>query len=156
MRLTILAIGRARKGPEVALASDYLARLGRVGRDVALGPAALVELEARGRSAPGAESTLILSRITSAARVAVLDERGAALDSADFARTLGQWRDDGAGETVFAIGGAQGHTDALRDRADLLLGFGRMTWPHLLARAMLAEQLYRAATILSGRPYHKA
>ncbi len=84
-----------------------------------------------------------------------LDERGQMLTSPDLARQLAQWRDEGRQDAAFVIGGADGLAPALRDRADLLLSFGRMVWPHMLVRVMLAEQLYRAATILSGGPYHR-
>jgi 23S rRNA (pseudouridine1915-N3)-methyltransferase len=89
-------------------------------------------------------------------RTVLLDERGNALASTDFAALLGKWRDDGVRETRFVIGAADGHTDTDRAAADLLLAFGPATWPHLMARAMLIEQLYRATTILAGHPYHRA
>jgi 23S rRNA (pseudouridine1915-N3)-methyltransferase len=91
-----------------------------------------------------------------AARTVVLDERGRDLASAELAALLGQWRDAGVREVQFLIGAADGHDAATRARADLLLGFGRATWPHMLVRAMLAEQLYRALSILDGHPYHRA
>jgi 23S rRNA (pseudouridine1915-N3)-methyltransferase len=86
----------------------------------------------------------------------LLDERGKAMTSEDFARLLGGWRDDGVREARFMLGAADGHCDADRAAADLLLAFGPATWPHLMARAMLMEQLYRATTILAGHPYHRA
>ena len=86
----------------------------------------------------------------------LLDERGKMLSSEDFAALLGRWRDDGVREARFWIGAADGHGDAARETADLLLGFGAMTWPHMLARAMLAEQLWRATSILAGHPYHRS
>ncbi len=89
-------------------------------------------------------------------RTILLDERGTALPSEDFAALLGRWRDEGVRETRFMLGAADGHSDADRANADLLLAFGPATWPHLLARAMLMEQLYRAATILAGHPYHRS
>lgn len=89
-------------------------------------------------------------------RTVVLDERGKDMASTDLAALLGRWRDDGARETRFLIGAADGHDAATRAGADLLLGFGRATWPHMLVRAMLAEQLYRAMSILDGHPYHRA
>ncbi len=90
------------------------------------------------------------------ARTVLLDERGKAMSSEDFAALLGKWRDEGVRETRFLIGAADGHSDAERAAADLLLAFGPATWPHMLARAMLMEQLYRATTILAGHPYHRA
>lgn len=89
-------------------------------------------------------------------RQVLLDERGSIMTSEDFANLLGRWRDDGVRETRFLIGAADGHEPAQRDNADLLLAFGGMTWPHLLARAMLAEQLWRATSILAGHPYHRS
>ena len=89
-------------------------------------------------------------------RTVLLDERGKAMASEDFAALLGRWRDEGVRETRFMIGAADGHSDAERAAADLLLAFGPATWPHMIARAMLMEQLYRATTILAGHPYHRA
>lgn len=89
-------------------------------------------------------------------RTVLLDERGKAMSSEAFAALLGKWRDEGVRETRFLIGAADGHSDAERASADLLLAFGPATWPHMLARAMLMEQLYRATTILAGHPYHRA
>ncbi|MBY0429841.1 MAG: 23S rRNA (pseudouridine(1915)-N(3))-methyltransferase RlmH, partial [Rhodospirillales bacterium] len=89
------------------------------------------------------------------ATLVVLDERGCQFSSPVFARKLGEWRDSGIAELAFVIGGADGHGEAVRKRADLLLSLGTMTWPHMLARAMLAEQLFRAHAILSGHPYHR-
>jgi 23S rRNA (pseudouridine1915-N3)-methyltransferase len=89
-------------------------------------------------------------------RTVLLDERGQNLSSEAFAALLGKWRDDGVRETRFLIGAADGHGDALRQNADLLIAFGAMTWPHMLARAMLAEQLWRATSILAGHPYHRS
>ena len=90
------------------------------------------------------------------ARTVLLDERGRLLTSEEFAALLGRWRDDGVREARFMVGAADGHGAAAREKADLLLGFGAMTWPHLLARAMLAEQLWRATSILAGHPYHRS
>ena len=92
----------------------------------------------------------------SPAREVLLDERGGQLSSEAFAELLGTWRDNGVREARFHIGGADGHGDQLRAGADLLLGFGAMTWPHLLVRAMLMEQLWRATSILAGHPYHRS
>ena len=89
-------------------------------------------------------------------REVLLDEHGKPMSSEDFAALLGRWRDDGVREARFLIGAADGHGAEARARADLLLGFGAMTWPHLLARAMLMEQLYRATTIIAGHPYHRS
>ncbi len=154
MRLSVLAIGRARPGPEKALTEDYLKRLEPMGRGVGIGPARLLELEAKAGTRE-AESALLLERAPSGARIVAMDERGETPSSLDFAKKLGRWRDAGAAEAVFLIGGADGHAEALRERADWVVSLGRLTLPHMLARAVLAEQLYRAASILSGHPYHR-
>lgn len=152
MRVTIAAVGRARPGPMRELFDEYVGR--------SPWPVTLREVDARkglaGIALRREEGSLLAAAIPAGAAVVVLDERGRDLDSAAFARTLGRWRDDSRGDIAFVIGGADGHDDAIRDRADLLLSFGRLTWPHMLARAMLAEQIYRAQTILSGHPYHRA
>ena len=104
---------------------------------------------------PPAEAVLLSRQISDGAAVIALDERGRPLTSPDFAAALARFRDDGRPEAVFLIGGADGLDPALRDRADLVISFGAMVWPHMLVRVMLAEQLYRAATILAGGPYHR-
>lgn len=156
MRLHVCAVGRLRAGPERALIDDYLARLDRAGRPLGLGPAAEHEVEDRKNAGPAAEAALLARAVPRGARLVALDERGRMLSSPDLAAQLGRWRDGGAADAAFAIGGADGLDPALRDRADLVLSFGAMVWPHALARVMLAEQLYRAATILAGSPYHRA
>ena len=102
-----------------------------------------------------AEGLLLARAIPEGAALCVLDERGKALSSPEFAQVLAQWRDGGRQDAAFMIGGADGVDPSLRARADLAIGFGRMVWPHMLVRVMLAEQLYRAATILNGHPYHR-
>jgi len=156
VRLHLCAVGRLRAGPERALVDDYLGRFDRTGRSLGLGPAVEHEVEDRKGGGPAAEAALLTRAIPSGAALAVLDERGRQMSSPDLARLLARWRDTGRQEAAFAIGGADGLDPALRDRADLVLSFGAMVWPHMLVRAMLAEQLYRAATILSGSPYHRA
>jgi 23S rRNA (pseudouridine1915-N3)-methyltransferase len=152
LRVTIVAVGRLRTGPEAALVADYLARFDRTGRPLGLGPARVVEVEARnGR----AEAALLAAAVPKDARLAALDERGRALTSAEFAELLRRAADAGARELAFAIGGADGLDPRLRERADPLISLGPMVWPHRLVRAMLAEQLYRAASILAGTPYHR-
>ena len=147
MRLTLLAVGRLRRGPEKALTDDYLARFARAGRGLGLPPVALVEVEGRPSEAEALDRAL-----PAGAALVVLDERGLQPTSPEFADRLAGWR-DAARDVCFLIGGADGVPEALRARADLTLSFGRMVWPHMLARAMLAEQLYRAASILAGGPY---
>lgn len=156
MRLTILAVGRLRGGPEADLVADYLARFDRTARPLGLGPARLVEVEDRRGGGPAAEAALIEAALPKGAVLAALDERGEALSSPEFAALLRRAADGGVRDLAIAIGGADGLDPALRGKAAHLLSFGRMVWPHMLARAMLAEQLYRAASILAGTPYHRA
>lgn len=155
MRITLAAVGRLKGGPEAELVADYLARAGQAGRALALGPFAVTEIDERKHRDAAAQSAALAAAVPAGAALAVLDERGETLDSPGLARTLARWRDGGRAEAAFLIGGADGHAGALRVRADLVLSFGPMVWPHMLARAMLAEQLYRAVSILAGAPYHR-
>jgi 23S rRNA (pseudouridine1915-N3)-methyltransferase len=151
MRIVIAAVGRLRAGAMHDLYADYARRL--------KWPLTLREVEARGKLAPATlkarEAELLLAEIPDRARLVALDDGGKPLTSEDLASTLGGWRDSGAENVAFAIGGAEGLGDALLKRAQLTLSFGRMTWPHMLVRVMLAEQLYRAQSILEGHPYHR-
>lgn len=156
MRLRIVAVGRLRAGPEAVLVEDYLTRLGRTGRTLGLGPASVVEVEDRKGGGMAAEAALLERAIPGGARLCVLDERGRQMPSPDLAERLAGWRDAGVAEAAFVIGGADGVAPDLRARADMVLSFGPMVWPHMLVRVMLAEQLYRAASILAGSPYHRA
>jgi 23S rRNA (pseudouridine1915-N3)-methyltransferase len=155
MRVTILAVGRLRDGPEADLVADYLARFDRTGRPLGLGPARVVEVEDRRNGGTPAEAALLAAALPRGATLAVLDERGQTPDSPGFARLLRRHADAGTRDLAFAIGGADGLDPAFRANAALALSFGPMVWPHLLARVMLAEQLYRAASILAGSPYHR-
>ncbi len=156
MRLHLCAVGRLRAGPERDLVDDYVSRLVRTGRGLGLGPVAEHEVEDRKGGGPSAEAELLARAIPEAAAVIALDERGKLLSSPEFAAVLAGLRDAGRGDLAFVIGGADGLAPDLRDRADLVLSLGPMVWPHLLARVMLAEQIYRAASILAGAPYHRA
>lgn len=155
MRLHLIAVGRLRAGPERAMIDDYTLRFDRTGRPLGLGPLTEHEVDDRKGGGPAAEAALIAARVPPAARRVVLDERGERLDSPGLAARLALERDRGAGDLAFLIGGADGLDPALRARADWALSLGAMVWPHALARVMLAEQLYRAATILAGLPYHR-
>ena len=155
MRVHICAVGRLRVGPERDLLADYLARFDRTGRPLGLGPAAVTEVDDRKGGGRAAQAALLERAIPKGAAVLVLDERGQRLSSPDFAGLLAHWRDDGCADMAFVIGGADGLDPALRQGADVALSFGPMVWPHMLARAMLAEQLYRAAAILAKTPYHR-
>ena len=155
MRVHICALGRLRKGPERDLYDDYLTRFDRTGRALALGPAQLIEVEDKKGGGMPAEAALLERAIPAGALICVMDERGRVQSSPEFAEMLGQWRDQGRQDVAFVIGGADGIDPNLRDRADAALSFGKMVWPHMLVRVMLAEQLYRAASILSNGPYHR-
>jgi len=139
MLLHIIARGKIGRSPEAELVARYQKRM--------TPPFRLTELPETGGKTPDPLTPL---------RTVLLDERGRALSSQELAAILGRWRDDGVREARFVLGAADGHSEAERGDADLLLAMGAMTWPHLLARAMLAEQLYRATTILAGHPYHRS
>lgn len=139
MQLHIIARGKIARSPEAELVARYAKRIAW--------PLKLTELPDVGGTVPEAMPQ---------SRTVLLDERGKQLSSEEFAAILGKWRDEGVREARFLIGAADGHGDAAREKADLLIAFGAMTWPHLLARAMLAEQLYRATSILAGHPYHRS
>lgn len=139
MLLHIVARGKIGRSPEADLVARYAKRI--------TWPFKHTELPETGGRVPDAMTP---------SRLVLLDERGKAMPSEDFARLLGKWRDDGVREARFCIGAADGHGEGARRDADLLLAFGSMTWPHLMARAMLAEQLWRATSILAGHPYHRS
>ncbi len=156
MRVTICAVGRLRNGPEQDLIKDYLTRFDRTGRALALGPAKIIEVEDKKGGGIAAEAQLLHRAIPEGAVIVTLDERGKLLTSPEFSTRLASWRDQGQRDIAFVIGGADGIAPDLRTKADFTLSFGKMVWPHMLARVMLAEQLYRAGTILAGSPYHRA
>jgi len=136
--LHIVARGRIGRSPEAELVDRYMKRIAW--------PTRLTELADSGGKMPARESGTVL---------VMLDEQGEQLGSTAFAKRLDRWRQEGRREARFLIGGADGFAESERREADLLIAFGRATWPHLMARAMLAEQLYRATTILAGHPYHR-
>lgn len=151
MQIEILAIGRARAGPERELYQTYADRI--------RWPLTLRELEEKRRLPPAElkarEGALLLEALPKDVAVVALDETGKDLSSQKIADHLGRWQDEGRATVAFVIGGADGLTDEVRARADLLLSLGRQTWPHMLVRAMLVEQIYRAQQILAGHPYHR-
>lgn len=155
MRVHLCAVGRMRAGPERALVDDYTTRFDRSGRALGLGPLFEHEVEDKRGGGMEAEAELLARAVPNGAVLVVMDERGKLLTSPDFAAQLGKWRDAGRQDVAFVIGGADGIAPGLRARADFAISFGQMVWPHMMARAMLAEQLYRAATILGGGPYHR-
>jgi 23S rRNA (pseudouridine1915-N3)-methyltransferase len=139
MRLHVIARGKLGRSPEADLVERYAKRIAW--------PLKLTELPETGGTIPAPLTPT---------RDVLLDERGRQLSSEEFAALLGRWRDEGVRETRFVLGAADGHGAAARAKADLLLAFGAMTWPHLLARALLLEQLWRATSILAGHPYHRS
>ncbi|RZJ96216.1 MAG: 23S rRNA (pseudouridine(1915)-N(3))-methyltransferase RlmH, partial [Novosphingobium sp.] len=136
MKLHVIARGKIGRAPEADLVDRYAKRI--------TWPFKISELPDVGGTLPAPSATPF--------REVLLDERGRQLSSEEFATLLGRWRDEGVRETRFLIGAADGHGNAMRDKADLLIAFGNMTWPHMLARAMLIEQLWRATSILAGHP----
>ncbi|WP_343501979.1 23S rRNA (pseudouridine(1915)-N(3))-methyltransferase RlmH [Alloyangia pacifica] len=155
MRVQLCVVGRLRSGPERDLIDDYLKRFDRTGRALGLGPVTVTEVEDRKGGGMAAEAALLRKAIPAGARLCILDERGKLMSSPDFAQRLGEIRDGGTGDLAFVIGGADGLDPSLRAEADMALSFGQMVWPHMLVRVMLSEQLYRAASILAGSPYHR-
>ncbi|NQW14434.1 MAG: 23S rRNA (pseudouridine(1915)-N(3))-methyltransferase RlmH, partial [Rhodobacter sp.] len=127
----------------------------RSGRALSLGPATIIEVEDKKGGGMQAEAALLERAIPSGSLICILDERGKTLSSPDFATMLASWRDQSRQDIAFVIGGADGIDPTLRTKADAAISFGAMVWPHMLVRAMLAEQLYRAASILAGAPYHR-
>ena len=153
MRITILAVGRLARSPETELVKTYAERATATGRSLGLGPVEVVEVESR-KPGKAAEAQALRPHLQDA-HVIACDEHGAARSSRALAQELAKIRDEGARRTVFLIGGADGLDSDLLRESDSILAFGPQTWPHALARAMLAEQIYRAATILAGGPYHR-
>jgi 23S rRNA (pseudouridine1915-N3)-methyltransferase len=160
MRLVVVAIGRLKQGPERELADRYRERFDEIGRKLGFRGLDIHEIpESRARDAAtrmSEEAVAISAAIPAKSVLVALDERGESIDSTGFARHLGRWRDEQAANTIFAIGGADGLSPDLRRMAKLRIAFGSATWPHQMVRVMLLEQVYRAATILAGHPYHRA
>jgi 23S rRNA (pseudouridine1915-N3)-methyltransferase len=160
MRILIAAVGRLKQGPERDLAERYRKRAADFGRKLGLQAFDMVEIkESRADNLERRmleESIALANVIPERAGAVILDERGATMNSASFAVQLQDWRAQDKPAVVFIIGGADGLAPSLRARADLVLAFGTLTWPHQLVRIMLLEQLYRAVTILGGHPYHRA
>jgi 23S rRNA (pseudouridine1915-N3)-methyltransferase len=160
MKISVHAVGRMKTGPERELADRYFERFAKSGPAIGLEFSGIAEIaEGRAQNANERrreESQKLQAQLQPGTALFLLDERGKNLSSDDFANRIGQLRDGGRKALVIAIGGADGHDQPLRDQADLVLSFGAATWPHQLVRVMLGEQLYRAATILSGHPYHRS
>ncbi|MBN2740751.1 MAG: 23S rRNA (pseudouridine(1915)-N(3))-methyltransferase RlmH [Rhodobacteraceae bacterium] len=155
MKITICAVGRLRKSPERALIEDYLSRFEKAGRGIGLGPAQIIEVEDKKGLGQDAEAQLLSRAIPEGSVIVTLDERGSLITSPEFAQKVETWRDT-ARDVTFVIGGANGIAADLRSQADFSISFGKMVWPHMLARVMLAEQIYRAGQIIARTPYHRA
>ena len=150
MKLIILAVGKGRKSPEHDFATSYIKRLPEGGE--------IREIDSKLPAGPKRqqdETRHLLRLVPDNAILVCLDPRGKDISSELLASKIGSWRDEGQQAVYFAIGGADGHDRDIYQRADLLMSFGSAIWPHMLFRAMLAEQLYRASAILSGHPYHR-
>ncbi|MCC6887464.1 MAG: 23S rRNA (pseudouridine(1915)-N(3))-methyltransferase RlmH [Hyphomicrobiales bacterium] len=160
MRLLLVAVGRLKTGPERELAERYRERAAQAGRSAGITGLEVVEIRDSRADNPQRrmleESIAIANLIPERAVVVLLDERGESMSSASFAGRLQGWRTENKPAVMFVIGGADGLAPALRDKSSLALAFGPATWPHQLVRVMLLEQIYRAVTILSGHPYHRA
>ena len=151
MQLSIVAIGKGRASPENVLTRSWLSRLKPAGQ--------IIEIESKLPTGPKRtedEAQRLLRAIPDGAALVVLDPRGEDYSSEEFAAMIGRWRDEGFKSAFFAIGGADGHANIVHQKANHTIALGRATWPHMLFRAMLAEQLYRANAILAGHPYHRA
>jgi 23S rRNA (pseudouridine1915-N3)-methyltransferase len=160
MRLLIAAVGRLKQGPERELFAHYLARADAAGRKLGLTPAAAIEIaESKAKTAPArkaAEAAALLGKMPAGHKLIGLDEKGEALSSESFARLIASYRDGGAQGLAFVLGGADGLGADLLAKTDKRVSLGPLTLPHGLARIVLAEQIYRAVTILAGHPYHRA
>jgi len=159
MRISVAAIGRLKSGPERDLVNRYLERANGAGKQLGLTGFEINEFaEARhdnGAQRKQQEANQLLGCCPDGAILIALDERGRTMTSPDFAKKLGRYRDDGARQCTFVIGGPDGLDASVRKRADLVLSFSPLTWPHQIVRALLCEQVYRSITIMSGHPYHR-
>jgi len=160
MRIIVAAVGRLKQGPETELSERYAKRAKQTGRALGLRDVEIIEMrESRAAEAPKRmieESIALATIIPQGAAVVLLDSRGENLDSASLANQIAKFRSNDRPAVVFVIGGADGLAASLHDKADLRLSFGAATWPHQMVRVMLLEQIYRATTILTGHPYHRA
>ena len=159
MRITIAAVGRLKRAPERDLCDDYLDRASRLGRQAGVNALAILEVpESRLPDAPARkqqEAEQLSARLPDGAKLVCLDERGDVLDSEQFSKLIRSQADDGTPDLVFVVGGPDGLDPDFLKRATNTLSFGRMTWPHRLVRVMLAEQIYRAVTLMVNHPYHR-
>ncbi|MEP7452395.1 23S rRNA (pseudouridine(1915)-N(3))-methyltransferase RlmH [Phyllobacterium sp. SB3] len=159
MRISVFAVGRMKSGPERELADRYFDRLKKTGVPLGLEFSSVTEIVESRAQQPDLrkqeESAQVLKALDTGGVLVLLDERGKTMPSEAFASSIARFRDEGKRQLLLAIGGPDGHDAALRERADLVVALGAMTWPHQIVRILVAEQLYRATTILSGHPYHR-
>lgn len=154
MHITLISVGKLKKGPEKQMVDDYADRFRKAGRQLGFRSFTLIDVDSGGGL--DAEGERILAKLPKGAKVLRLDEFGAAFTSKTFADDLAKWRDQGTADLAFLIGGAEGYSDAVRQAAPDTIALGPQTWPHRLVKVMLTEQIYRAASLLAGSPYHKA
>jgi len=154
VNVSILAVGQQKSGPEQALCDDYCTRFRKISRP--LGITGVDQTIVKSGGGLSREGDRLLEKLPGNARLIRLDEHGDLFTSTSLAQRLAKWRDDGEPQTIFVIGGAEGYSDAVIKKCPVTYALGPQTWPHMLVRVMIAEQLYRAATILAGTPYHKA
>ncbi len=155
VRAEIRAIGRIKSGPERTLVEDYLSRATALGRGIGIGPASEREFDPRTLKDKSAETSVLSGDLAPGALVFALDETGQSMTSMTISETMARARDDGVREAVFLIGGADGHARDLLPKGARLLAFGAATFPHKLVRVMVAEQIYRAVSLMAGTPYHR-
>ena len=151
MKISLIVAGRAKTGPINELVKPYLDRINNSGRSVGIGPATITEYEPR----RGADRLIEAALARTGTLLCTLQVQARLVSSEDFSKLIGRWRDNGCREAIFLIGGDNGIAPRLEERADCSLSFGRMTFTHMLTRILLAEQLYRAVSIMRGSPYHR-
>ena len=156
MKIHLCVVGKLRNGPEKELIDDYLHRFEKIGRAHGLGPVLVNEVEDKKNGGMLNEAILLQRVIPKGAKVIILDERGDVISSPNFATKISSYANNSISDLAIIIGGADGIDPKLRERADYKVSFGKMVWPHALVRVMISEQLYRAASILAGSPYHRS
>jgi len=155
MKIHLCVVGKLRNGPEKNLIDDYLNRFEKIGRSYGLGSLSVVEVEDKKNGGMSNEAILLQRIIPKGAVIIALDERGEVVSSPNFSEKLIAYVNNNVSDLAIVIGGADGIDSKLREKADFKVSFGKMVWPHALVRVMIAEQLYRAASILAGSPYHR-
>ncbi len=155
MKVSISAVGRLRNSPEKELIDDYLSRFSKLSKPFGLSLNSVIEIESKKSGGPKSEAKLLIKSFQRNSKIIALDERGETFSSKEFTKYLSDWATDGVGYCHVVIGGPDGLDKSVIEKSNLIVSFGKMVWPHMLARVMIAEQLYRAATILAGNPYHR-